>query len=210
MRRSAYPVAIRGYTSTLEEAMPVEVLYSPLGRMDAVKRPERFEMLFSRKELPGGFETAVARWLERAGSLDPVYRLFLGTVYNPRSYLEQPFLRLGQALQVYHRRALYVPDLPKEEHEKRVEKILDSVPAEFKGWLRQKLRIVSEPSLDHRLHKILKRHRGIANLVVGRKGEARAEFVEKVVATRNYQTHFDENKWDEAARGRSFTTLRGN
>src|SRR5215212_5679435 len=57
MRRSAYPVAIRGYTSALEEAMPVEVLYSPLGRMDAVKRPERFEMLFSRKELPGGFET---------------------------------------------------------------------------------------------------------------------------------------------------------
>src|SRR5215212_5679433 len=52
-------------------------------------------------------DTAVARWLERAGSLDPVYRLFLGTVYNPRSYLEQPFLRLVQALQVYHRRALY-------------------------------------------------------------------------------------------------------
>ena len=201
MRRSAYPVAIRGYTGTPGEAIPVEVLYSPLGRMDAVKRPERFELLFSRNDLPGGFETAVARWLERAGSLDPVYRLFLGTVYNPRSYLEQRFLRLVQALEVYHRRALYEPDLPEEDHKKRVEKILDSVPAEHKNWLRRKLRVVSEPSFDERLHGVLKRHRGIANSVVGTKGEARAEFVQKVVVTRNYQTHFDENKKDRAARG---------
>ena len=69
--------------------MPVEVHYSPLGRMDDVERPERFEMLFSCGDLPGGFETAIARWLERAGNLDSVYRLCLGTVHNPRSYLEQ-------------------------------------------------------------------------------------------------------------------------
>ena len=201
LRRSAYPVAIRGYTGAREQTMPVEVYYSPLGRMDGVKRPERFEMLYSRKDLPGGFETAVARWLERAGSLDPVYRLFLGTVYNPRSYLEQRFLRLVQAVEVYHRRALYVSDLPEEDHKKRVEEILDSAPVEHKIWLRRKLRVVSEPSLDERLHVVLKRHRGIANSVVGTKGEARAEFVQKVVATRNYQTHFDDNKKDKAARG---------
>lgn len=40
--------------------------------------------------------------------------------------------------------------------------------------------------------------------MVGTKGEARAEFVQKVVATRNYQTHFDENKKDKAARGKEF------
>jgi hypothetical protein len=201
MRRSAYPVAIRGYTGAPGDAMQVEVHYSPLGRMDDVERPERFEMLFSRRNLPGGFEVAVARWLERAGNLDPVYRLFLGAVYNPRLYLEQRFLSLVQAMEVYHRRAVYEPDLPEVEHEKRVEKILDSAPAEHKGWLRQKLRVVSEPSLDQRLHEILKRHRGITNFVVGSKGEARAEFVEKVVVTRNYRTHFDENKKGKAARG---------
>jgi hypothetical protein len=35
-----------------------------------------------------------------------------------------------QAVEVYHRRALYVPDLPEEDHKKRVEEILDSAPAE--------------------------------------------------------------------------------
>ncbi len=201
MRRSAYPVAVRGYTGVQEEATPVEVYYRPLGRMDDVERPELHDMLFSRRALPGGFETAVATWLERAGELDPVYRLFLGTVYNPKSYLEQQFLSLVQALEVYHRRALYVPDLPKEEHEMRVEEILDSAPERHEGWLRQKLQVVSEPSLSERLHKILKIHRGISDHVVGKKGEARDEFVNKVVWTRNYRTHFDEDKKDRAARG---------
>src|SRR5215210_2546945 len=201
MRRSAYPVAIRGYTGVPGEAMPVEVPYSPLGRMDNVERPERFEMLFSRRDLPGGFVAAFARWLERAGDLDPVYRLFLGTVYNPRSYLEQRFLNLVQALEVYHRRALYEPDLPKEEHEKRVKEILDAIPAEHKGWLERKLQVVSEPSLNQRLYEIFKRHRGIVESVIDKKKQIRAEFIERVVATRNYRTHFDDSKKDKAARG---------
>jgi hypothetical protein len=136
-----------------------------------------------------------------AGDLDPVYRLFLGTVYNPRSYLEQRFLNLVQALEVYHRRVLYAPDLPKKEHEKRVEEILDAVPKEHRGWLERKLQVVSEPSLNQRLHEIFKKHLSIVESVIDRKKKARAEFIEKVVATRNYRTHFDDSKKDKAARG---------
>ena len=201
MRMSAYPVSVRGYTGTPGEAMPVEVHYKPLGRMDEVKRPERFEMLFSCKKLPGGFDVAVAKWLKGADNLDTVYRLFLGTVYNPRSYLEQHFLNLVQALEVYHRKVLFVPDLPKEEHERRVEEILDATPEQHKSWLERKLKVVSEPSLNQRLQEIFKRHLGIVESEVGKKKKVRAEFIEKVVATRNYRTHFDDSKKDKAARG---------
>lgn len=93
------------------------------------------------------------------------------------------------------------PDLPKEAHEKRVEEILGSALEEHKSWLERKLKVVNEPSLDQRLHEILKRHRGISDFVVGKEGEARDEFVKKVVATRNYRTHFDESKKDKAAQG---------
>jgi ApeA N-terminal domain 1 len=78
MRRPAYPVAVRGYTGSPGEAMPVEVHYRPLDRTNDVQRPELHEMLFSRRDLPGGFETTVGRWLEGAEKLDPVYRLFRG------------------------------------------------------------------------------------------------------------------------------------
>src|SRR5215208_1634119 len=53
MRRSAYPVATLGYTGNPSEATPVDVYYRPLGRTDAPQvRPELYEMLFSRRELP--------------------------------------------------------------------------------------------------------------------------------------------------------------
>lgn len=148
--------------------------------------------------------------MERAGDLDPVYRLFLGTVYNPQSYLEQHFLNLVQALEVYHRRALYVPELPKEEHERRVNEILDASPEEHKGWLERKLRVVSEPSLNQRLHEIFKRHLSIVEFVIGKKKQVRAEFIEKVVATRNYRTHFDDSKKDKAARGEELYKIMQN
>jgi hypothetical protein len=201
MKRSAYPTSVRGYTGDPGEAMPVEVHYSPLGRVDNVERPERFEMLFSCGDLPGGFEAAVGRWLERAEKLDTVYTLFLGTVYNPRSYLDQRFLKLVQALEVYHRRALFEPDIPKEEYERRIENILSAVPPEHKGWLERKLQVVSEPSLNQRLHEIFKRHLGIVESAIDEKKKVRAEFIDKVVATRNYYAHFDESKKDRAARG---------
>ncbi len=94
-----------------------------------------------------------------------------------------------------------MPDLPKEEHERRVEEILDATPEQHKSWLERKLKVVSEPSLNQRLQEIFKRHLGIVESEVGKKKKVRAEFIEKVVATRNYRTHFDDSKKDKAARG---------
>lgn len=201
MRSSAYPVTVRGYTGLEGKVAPVEVYYKPLGRMDNIKRPERHEMLFLRGNLPGGFETAVGKWLVGAEKLDPVYRLFLGTVYNPRSYIEQRFLNLVQALEVYHRRILYAPDPSNDANHQRVEEIVEAAPEEHKSWLQQKLQVVNEPSLNQKLHEIFKKHLNIVNSTISKKKQARAEFIEKVVATRNYRTHFDDRKKDKAARG---------
>ncbi len=202
MRRSAYPTSVRGYTGIPGEAMPVEVHYASLGRTDVTQeRPELHQMLFSRRDLPGGFGPAVARWLEGAEKLDPVSRLFLGPLYNPRSYLEQQFLGLVQALETYHRRVLSTPDLPEEKQKERLQKVLDSAPVEYKGWLERKLQFHSEPSLNQRLHEIFKRHLDIVEVEINKKKKVRADLIEKVVATRNYRSHFDESKKEKAARG---------
>ncbi len=202
MRRSAYPTSVRGYTGVPGEAMPVEVYYASLGRTDATQeRPELHQMLFSRRGLPGGFGPAVARWLEGAEKLDPVYRLFLGPLYNPQSYLEQQFLSLVQALETYHRRVLSTPDLPEEKQKERLQEVLDSAPVEYTGWLERKLQFQSEPSLDQRLHEIFKRHLDVVEVKISKKKKVRADFIEKVVATRNYRSHFDESKKEKAARG---------
>ncbi len=200
VRSPVHPLSVKGITSSSEN-LDVEIYYRPLGRTDSTKKVHPVDMLFTLHDLPGGLDRALGTWLEKSEDLEPVYQLFLGTLYNPQAYLTQQFLSLVQALEVYHREAVYVPDMPEEEHEKRVEKILDSAPAEHKGWLRQKLRVVSEPSLGERLHKILKKHRGTSDVVVGKKGEARVEFVDKVVDSRNYLAHRDKGKKERAARG---------
>jgi hypothetical protein len=107
VRRSVYPVSVWGAMGTPGEVVPVEIHYRPLGMTGDTGRPRQRNMLFSLRDLPEGFGPAVARWLERAEILDPVYRLYLGTVYNPESFLEQQFLNLVQALEVYHRRAMH-------------------------------------------------------------------------------------------------------
>jgi hypothetical protein len=200
-RRSAYPVAVRGYTGVPNEARPVDVYYRPLGRTDAPQeRPELHEMLFSRRDLPEGFGLAVAKWLEGAEKLDPVYRLFLGTVYNPRAFIEQQFLSLVTALEVYHRRTMSAPD-PPEKHEKRKREILEAVPEAHSGWLERVLAFSHEPTLEQRLHKIFRKHLKSVQAIVGKSKETRAEFIRDVVNARNYRAHFGEKLEGKAIRG---------
>jgi hypothetical protein len=201
MRRSSYPVAVWGANGPVGEASRVEIHYRPLGRIDDVKRPESFKMLFALRDLPQGFETAAAKWLKRAEVLDPVYRLYLTTLYDPDMFLEQRFLNLAHALEVYHRRAMSTPDLPEEEHEKRKEAILEAVSDQHRDWLEGKLKYSNEPNLRKRIKEIFKEYPESVKATVGSSGKERDSFINKVVRTRNYRTHFDESLAEQAARG---------
>jgi hypothetical protein len=200
-RRSAFPVAMWEATGAVGEARRKRIHYRKLGRTSTVEaRPERHEMLFSLQDLPEGFGPAVERWLARSEVLDPVYQLYLGTVYNPRMYLGQRFLNLAHALEVYHRRTTTTLDLPEAEHEKRLESILGAVPEGHRTWLEGKLKYSNELNLRKRIKHILNGHPQTVNAVVG-SGKDKRNFVNKVVDTRTYRTHFDESLKDRAARG---------
>lgn len=157
-------------------------------------------MLFTLHDLPGGLDRALGTWFERAEVLDPVYQLYLGTVYNPNAFLEQRFLNLVQALEAYHRRAMPTTDLPEEEHERRKEEILSAVPDHYQ-WLEGKLWYSNEPGLGKRLKDIIRKYPESAFPITGSNSDERGKFVRKVVDTRNYRTHFDESLEGRTARG---------
>lgn len=158
-------------------------------------------MLFSLRDLPEGFGPAVEKWLTRAEVLDPVYRLYLGTVYNPQMFLEERFLNFVQTLEAYHRRTTDVLDLPESEHGKRMEAILGAVPEEYREWLEGKLRYSNELNLRKRFKHIFEEHPRTVDSVVGSSSRDKRTFVDKVIVTRNYRTHFDESLESRAARG---------
>jgi hypothetical protein len=201
-RRAAFPVAMWGATGPVGEARRVGIYYRTLGTTDTVKdRPARHEMLFSLRDLPSGFGPAVENWLARAEILDPVYQLYLGTMYNPQMFLGQRFLNLVQALEAYHRRTTTTLNLPEDEHEKRIESILGAVPEEHRTWLQGKLRYSNELILRKRIKHVFDGHPRTVDSVVGTSSQDKRSFINKVIVTRNYRTHFDENLEDRAARG---------
>lgn len=190
-RRSAFPVAMCGATGPVGEVRRVMVYYRVLGRTVTTKeRPARHEMLFSLRNLPEGFGPAVEKWLARAEILDPVYRLYLGILYNPQMFLEQRFLILVQALEAYHRRTMDVLDLPDDEHEKRMEAILGAVPEKHEEWLEGKLRHSNEPSLRKRIKHIFDKYPQTVDSVVG-SSKDKNTFVNKVVDL----THTHQDRW---------------
>jgi len=201
-RRSVHPVAMWGKTGHVGQAERVVINYRSIARRGSDKKRLRpNEMLFGLRDLPEGFGPTVERWLGRAEVLDLVNQLYLGTIYNPQSYLEQRFLNRVQALEVYHRRAMSTSDLPEEKHEKRKEEILESVAEQHRDWLEGWLRYSNEPNLRKRLTEIFNEYPESVDLVVGNGKKERKSFINRVVATRNYFTHFDQSLEPQAARG---------
>jgi hypothetical protein len=178
------------------------IYYRTLGITGTVEdRSARHEMLFSLQDLPGGFGPAVEKWLARAEILDPVYQLYLGTVYNPPMFLEQRFLNLVRALEAYHRRTTTTLDLPEDEHEKRMESILRTVPEEHSAWLEGEPEYSNESKLRKRIKHIFDRHPQAVNSVVENSSKDKKSFVNKSIDTRNNRAHFDESLKDRAPRG---------
>jgi len=79
-------------------------------------------------------------------------------------------------------------ELPEEEHNKRIEEILNVVPEKSKEWLESKLAYSNEPNLRRRLREIFDKYSEIVNNFIANK----KVFINRVVITRNYLTHYGE------------------
>jgi hypothetical protein len=109
-------------------------------------------------------------------------------------------VNLVHALEAHHRRTTSTLNLPEDEHENRMESILGAVPEEHKKWLEGELKYSNELKLRKRIKHIFDGHPRTLDSVVG-SGKDKKRFVNKVIDTRNYLTHFDESLKDRAARG---------
>jgi hypothetical protein len=196
-----YPQAVLGALGPPEEAVLVEIYYRPLGRTDSARRVLPAEMLFAREDLPGGLDRSLNDWFEKAENLEPVYQLYFGLMYDPRTYPRYQFLGLMQALEAYHRRTTDTRDLPEEEHERRIDSILEAAPEEYRDWLEKKLAYSNEPNLRKRLKEIFGMYPESVAFIVGDRSKDRQRFIDKIGNTRNYLTHHDESLKRKAARG---------
>jgi hypothetical protein len=88
-------------------------------------------------------------------------------------------------------------ELPEEKHKKRLEEVFITVPEKHKEWLEEELAYSNEPTLRKRLKEILNKYSKITGSLI----KNRKSFINKVVVTRNYLTHYDSNSKGQAAKG---------
>ncbi|WP_088833505.1 ApeA N-terminal domain 1-containing protein [Paenibacillus tyrfis] len=138
------------------------------------------------------------QWLSRYELIKPVFDAYY-TIYNDKMYLEQQMLSLVQGLETYHRRAIRNYELSDEEHEKRVKSVIDAADEQYKKWLQDKLTFSNEPNLRKRMNEIWSSFNGILTNFFNRK--TRDYYIDKIVATRNYNVHYNEDLADRALKG---------
>jgi len=192
-----YPLTITGITEANNS--PVEIYYhSP----EISKVPKTLCMLFTFKDISDRFEILLKNWFEKADTLGPVYDLYFGTLYNPRMYLQHQFLSLIQAIEAYHRRKFEGKYLSNDDYEpiyEKFKKFINELAIEpsFKEALKSKLKYGNEHSLRKRLKDLFEKYKEVVDDFI----EDKDIFVNRVVDTRNYLTHYDKNLMEKAVDG---------
>jgi hypothetical protein len=147
---------------------------------------ERYSMLFSYPDVADRLQGMLTDWLAHHEALSPAFNLYFAVRAGRHAFLESRFLSIAQGLETLHdRTSSETVELP-EEFAERVSVILAACPEPHREWLEEQLAYANKLSLRKRMQRLLKPftiHFGNA--------EARKGFVDKMVDTRNYLTHYD-------------------
>jgi hypothetical protein len=151
------------------------------------------DMLFRFSDVRRRFQRIMRNWFKASETLRPIYDLYFGTLYNPQMYVQHRFLSLIQAVESYHqRRAPRQHELPPKKFASIREAIHNRCPPRYRNWLDRKLQNANELSLNQRVQFLLAKHAFLR--IQDRNG-----FVDKVVDTRNYLTHYSKRLEKRAA-----------
>jgi hypothetical protein len=197
-----HPLTFEGQTEACKLTMKEKTIYPPIEICFRLQFPPTApkavfpqEMLFMFADMQGKTQSILENWRKKQDTLKPVFDLYFSTLYNPKMYLEHEFLNMVQAIESYHRRTMKNFEMAEDEHTKRVEEILKAAPTGQKEWLKEQLEYSNEPKLRRRLKELLEETPDNAHKII----KDSKSFIQKVVITRNYLTHYDEKLKDQAA-----------
>lgn len=149
------------------------------------------DMLFRYRDVEPEFDTMIRAWYQSYETLEPALNMYFALERRSSVYMEQRFLGLVQALEALHRRT--TASTPSRAHTTRLAEIMKAVPEVHREWLSGRLTYSHEPPLRRRLVELIKPFREI----FGSESQ-RSRFIDRVVATRNYLTHYDETSQGRA------------
>ena len=121
-QESTYPQTIVGITDVNPDSSLVEIFYQ-LDTSPTFVETDVFNSLFSFKDIEYKFDTCLKNWYTKYEMLEPICQLYFGSYYGRFVYVDLKFLSLVQALESYHRIISSNEELPKPEHQTRINNI---------------------------------------------------------------------------------------
>ncbi|NQT56262.1 MAG: hypothetical protein HQ551_08545 [Desulfobacteraceae bacterium] len=140
------------------------------------------------------FRKALQQWFSNRAKYDSVYDLYFFSFYNTKLGVEFQFLSLVQATEALHRAIRPGKYLPEDKYQKYASVLAGALPKDtppdLKAALKSRIKYGNEHSLRKRLLQML------GSLSADARGLICADykqFVNRVVDTRNYLTHYDKS-----------------
>jgi hypothetical protein len=205
-----YPLIIEGTTrigvKTADDksAATMRLLYDRVGTKKPSQDLSKHKMLFTYNDFAGILESALNKMIVvEDDQLKPVFDEFFADYFNPAAYPQDRFMATVRAIEAFHRRT------SEKDYYMEKEKYLDTcfktflepvdkatsegrISSDFRNRLKSQLYYGYEYSLRKRLGGLFTLYgEEFLTLFVD---EEKSAFVNKVVDTRNWLTHFDEQK----------------
>ena len=176
----------------------IQVIQSWMGK----RREESFHPTLVRiglHSIRDEVEPLLQKWFDHSERIRDVFNLFFGTIHADNMYVEFHYLSLIQAVEAYSRAATSSTYVLQDDYDKirdeLVRAIPQSTPNDLKSSLKNKIKYGNEFSLRKRLDRLLK---SLEVPTLDMICQNREQYVERVVATRNYLTHYTSELREQA------------
>lgn len=184
----------------------VYVYYPPIGKELPQKNIQKNSMIFTLDQLGQDWGIYLTRWFDLQAQLQPILSLYFGLFYIPHVYINSAFITLTQVLEAYHRRLYggsYMSEAEYQPFAQHLQQVVtdikdNNVSNDHKQSLRNKIKYGYEFSLRKRLKLILNEDLLEYESILCKIIPNKSDFINKVVNTRNYLTHYSKSSEEHA------------
>ncbi len=198
-------------TSMEKTKLQGEVLFTP-SISSKPKSKTFYELPTNFKRIENDLEGILNKWFFLNEKIPGAIHLFAKSFKRKNKFEELDLLIIIKAIEGYHR-GIFENEfrIPPESHTILVSKVLDSLPEledqNFLAMIKDKVTYSNDLSLRNRLRKLINTlPENLQTFLY----KDKAKFIEKIINTRNYMTHYDETTKKEIFEGREalFVTNR--
>lgn len=152
---------------------------------------EPYDIFIRYSDIKENFKDIVERWYKYKEKIQPIVDYLSYIIEEDKFVVPLTFMTTIQAIEAFLRRTRNNVKIDDNEYKRKVNRILNSLSEEEDvKWLAEILKYANEPALPQRLKEMFIE----VNFLVDISSKKRKELCWKICNTRNYYTHFSEDK----------------